>query len=110
MQNITVENRKADTDAQITREHRFAYGERGGCADLQVSREHGKYTVIWNVNRGRGWRTKNWRASGLTHEKAEAFADEKWAALIEWLKNLEPEQRGNGAVAAFSAQVASMWR
>lgn len=110
MQDIVITIQGPHSEESCTREVRFAHGERGGCIEVRVWRERGKCEVTWNVNRGRGWRAKAWKSSGLTEERALAFAQEKWAALTDWLRNLEPEARGNGAAAAFSAQVASMAR
>lgn len=110
MQDITITIRGPSSENACTREVRFAHGERGGCIEIRVWRERGKCQVTWNVNRGRGWRAKNWKASSLTEERALAFAAEKWTVLTEWLRNLEPETRTDAASAAFSAQVATMTR
>lgn len=110
MQEIVITVQGPHSENSCTREVRFAHGERGGCIEIRTWRERGKYEVVWNVNRGRGWRAKAWKASGLTREKAEALVIEKWTLLTDWLRNLEPEVRGNGAASAFSAQVATMIR
>jgi hypothetical protein len=93
----------------LTRERRHASGAEGGSVGLSIYRDGSKFKVSWNINRGNGWRSKPWIATRATEAEATAFADEKWPTLVAWLEKLTPEENG-GAVAAFSAQVASMSR
>lgn len=101
-QQITIEIHGPHCDASIRREHRHAYGDRGGMVDLVISRERGIWSVYWNVHNGRAWRS-GWTATfrGIGAEgRAMAFADKKWPVLTKWLEDLEPERSG-GAAEAF---------
>lgn len=109
MQEITVTVQGPHSENSCRRELRHAYGERGGCIEIQVWRERGKCDVTWSVNKGRGWLPRR-KKSGMTEEAALSFAAAKWEVLAKWLRELEPVQRGGGAAAAFSAQVATMQR
>src|SRR5262245_36186022 len=109
-QTVTVHMEPAVSPASVTRGRCYADGERGGRADLSVARwSDTKWSVCWNVDRGRGW-FKGWKATRASEAEAMAFAASKWERLVTWLEDLEPVERGNGAAAAFSAQVASMAR
>jgi hypothetical protein len=111
MNTATITIEKAPSPNHFTRERRHAHGKDGGAVELCVSRHSsGKVTVYWNAHTGLGW-FRGWRATRATEAEAMAFADEKWARLVAWLEKLVPKDEGrNGAVDAFSAQVASMVR
>lgn len=107
---VTIEVEKLGVEF-MTRERRYGRGANGGAISLTVSHERKVFVVRWNANRGRGrgW-MKGWRTSRRAEAEAMAFAEEKWSSLVAWLEQLEPATIQNGAVAAFSAQVASMMR
>ena len=56
------------------------------------------------------WRSRGWTATRATEAEALAFAEEKWVQLVAWLEKIEAQDAGDGAAAAFSAQVATMMR
>jgi hypothetical protein len=112
MNKVTIEIEKAKGPGYVTRERRYASGTIGGAAELAVARDGKAFRVYWNARRAAGW-FKGWRATKATEAEAFAFAEQKWSELVAWLQKQSPEQLDagrNGAVDAFSAQVANMTR
>lgn len=109
MSNATVYIEKAQSENQVTRERRYASRPDGAAVNLEVYRDRGTVKVGRNVRRT-AWRSKGWTSTKATEAEAVAFADVKWGELLAWLEKLEAQDAGDGAAAAFSAQVATMMR